>query len=332
MTRRRTIALFVITGVLLAACGGNQRTPKILGGNGNESHRVSGLWWLLFGLAAFVYLVVGSFIVIAAVRGRGTPSGRRTRISDHGFIWVGGIIAPLAILMTVAAFTVGTTAALRKPSTRELRINVVGKRWWWAVSYPSLHITTANEIHVPAGQPLAFRLDSDNVIHSFWVPQLAGKVDTIPGQHNYLRFTATKTGTYRGLCAQYCGTQHAWMEFLVIVQTPGDFGRWVAREQELPGWTPANDQQARGEVVFQSSACAGCHTIRGTQAQGDVGPDLTDVGQRTTLGGVRIANSTGNLAGWIGNSQTLKPGNLMPPQYLSPGDLQAVVAYLQSLK
>ncbi len=332
MTRRRVVVLLVMAGMMLAGCGGNRRSPKILGGNGSESHRVSGLWWLIFGLAAFVYLVVGGFIVLAAVRGRGTPAGRRSRITDHGFIWVGGIIAPLAILMTVAAFTVNTTSALRKPSSRELRINVVGKRWWWAVEYPTLRITTANEIHVPAGQPLEFRIDSDNVIHSFWVPQLAGKMDAIPGQHNYLRFTATKPGTYRGLCAEYCGTQHAWMEFLVVVQTPGDFGRWATREQTLSNQSPSNEQQARGQVVFESSACAGCHRIRGTQAQADLGPDLTDVGQRTTLGSVRIPNTTGNLAGWIGNSQTLKPGNLMPPQYLSASDLQAVVAYLQSLK
>jgi cytochrome c oxidase subunit 2 len=331
MRRGRAFLLLATACVSLAGCG-NRRSPKILGGSGNESHRVSGLWWLMFGLAAFVYLVVGGFIVLASVRGRGTPAGRRSRLSDHGFIWVGGIIAPLAILMTLAAFTVNTTSALRKASPNDLRVNIIGKRWWWAVEYPSLRITTANEIHVPAGQPLELRVDSDNVIHSFWVPELAGKMDAVPGQHNYLRFTATKPGKYRGLCAEYCGTQHAWMEFLVIVHTPGDFGRWATRVQTLSNKAPANEQQARGQLVFESSACSGCHRIRGTQAQADIGPDLTDVGQRTTLGSLRIPNTTGNLAGWIANSQTLKPGNLMPPQYLSPGDLQAVVAYLQSLK
>jgi cytochrome c oxidase subunit II len=332
-TSRRVVSALtlVAASALLAACG-NSRSPKILGGNGSESHRISGVWWLMFGLAAAVYLVVGGFIVVAAVRGRGTQHGRRTRITDHGFIWVGGIIVPLGILMTLAAFTVGTTAALRKPSSRELRIDVVGKRWWWAVHYPSLGITTANEIHVPAGQPLVFRLDSDNVIHSFWVPQLAGKVDTIPGQHNYLRVTVRTTGTFRGLCAEYCGTQHANMGFSIIAQTPGDFGRWVAREQSLATRQPSSDAQARGQFVFVNNACAGCHTIKGTAANGDIGPDLTDVGQRRTLGSLTIPNTQGHLAGWIINSQTIKPGNLMPPQSLSPGDLQAVVTYLQSLK
>jgi cytochrome c oxidase subunit 2 len=331
MKRRAAIVLLMVSGAALSACG-NTRSPKILGAKGSESHQISGLWWLMFGLAAFVYLVVGGFIVLAAVRGRGTPQGRPSRLTDHGFIWIGGIIVPLIILMTLAAFTVRTTAALRKPSSQELRIDVVGKRWWWAVDYPGLHIVTANEIHVPAGQRINIRIDSDNVNHSFWVPQLAGKIDAIPGQHNYLRFTAQKPGTYRGLCSQYCGTQHAWMQFVVIVQSPGDFGRWATREQVLPGRMPSTEQEARGQLVFVSSACAGCHTIRGTQATGEIGPDLTDFGQRTTLGSVRVTNTTGNLAGWIGNSQTLKPGNLMPPQYLSPGDLQAVVAYLQDLK
>jgi cytochrome c oxidase subunit 2 len=286
----------------------------------------------MFGLAGAVYLVVGGFIVLAAVRGRGTRQGRRSRITDHGFIWVGGIIVPMLILLTLSGFTVETTAAVRKPSAGELRIDVVGKRWWWAVDYPAQHITTANEIHIPLGQRVAIRVDSDNVIHSFWAPQLAGKIDAIPGQHNWLRFTARRTGTFRGLCAEYCGTQHAWMDFLVIVQTPADFARWMTRETILAGMAPATETQARGQLVFVSSACAGCHTIRGTQANGNIGPDLTDVGQRRTLAGVRIPNTTGNLAGWIANSQTLKPGNLMPPQSLSPGDLQAVVAYLQSLK
>lgn len=333
-TSRRTRALLVgavvVATVVLGACS-EKKSPAILGGNGSESHTISGLWWVMFALAAAVYAIVGSFILVAAFRGRGTRHGRPTRITPDGFIWVGGIIVPTLILMTIAGFTVSTTAAVRKPSSQALRIDVVGKRWWWAVDYPGLGIKTANEIHVPVGQPLSFKLTSDNVIHSFWVPQIAGKVDTIPGQNNYLNVTVRKAGTYRGLCAEYCGTQHANMQFLVIAQSPGDFGRWAARESILPP-RDLTEEQARGQFVFVNSACAGCHTIKDTQAQGDVGPDLTDVGQRQTLGAATIPNDTGHLSGWIANPQTVKPGNQMPPQSLSSSDLHAVVAYLQSLK
>jgi cytochrome c oxidase subunit 2 len=250
-----------------------------------------------------------------------------------GNVWIvwGGVIVPVVILGVLAATTVEATAELRRPQPGAVHAEVVGKRWWWAVSYPDQGITTANEIHLAVGRPAEIGLTSTDVIHSFWVPQLAGKVDTIPGQRNVLRFTPTSVGVYRGECAEFCGIQHAHMDLLVIVQTPAEFNAWLARRQLVPS-APDSEAAARGELVFMRESCAGCHTIRGTQATGTVGPDLTDIGARLTLGAATIANSPGNLAGWIANAQSIKPGALMPPMFLNAQDLQDLVTYLEGLK
>jgi cytochrome c oxidase subunit 2 len=186
-------------------------------------------------------------------------------------------------------------------------------------------------LHLPVGRPVEIGLSSDNVIHSFWVPQLAGKVDMIPGQHNWLRFTPTSVGVYRGECAEFCGIQHARMDFLVVVQTEAEFDAWTARRQLIPS-APDGEAAAHGELVFMREPCAGCHTIRGTQAVGTLGPDLSDIGARLALGAATVPNSPGYLAGWISNAQSIKPGALMPPMSLSASDLQDLVTYLETLK
>jgi cytochrome c oxidase subunit II len=283
------------------------------------------------GMASATYIVVAGFILVAAFRGRGTVEGKPSRVGDGSFIVVGGIIVPAVILVVLAAATVNASNNLRRPEKNPLRVEVVGKRWWWAVTYPDQNITTANEIHIPVGRPIEFALDSDNVIHSFWVPQLGGKLDLIPGQRNVWRVKATKAGTYRGECAEYCGLQHARMNFVVIAQTPASFDTW-AIQHERPPAEPAGQLEANGQQVFMRAPCAGCHTIRGTLANGTIGPDLTDIGSRRTLAANTIPNTPGYLAGWILDSQSVKPGNLMPPISLEPTDLQALLAYLRSLK
>ena len=318
-------AVIVRAGGLLAA------GPSLLDPHGPEARRIAGIWWLMFGIAAGVYLVVGGFILAGILRGRRTATGKDSRISERAFIWVGGIVVPTAILGVLAVVTVQGTTHLRTPQHDPLHIEVVGKRWWWEVRYPSLHFTTANEIHIPVGRPIEIGLDSDNVIHSFWVPQLAGKLDTIPGQHHVLRLKADTPGTYRGICAEYCGTQHARMQFLVIADSTATFDRWAARRQRPPA-PPEDDLAAAGQLAFVRSTCAGCHTISGTQAQGTVGPNLTDFGARHWIGSITVPNTPANLAAWITDSQAIKPGNLMPPVQLSPGDLRAIVAYLEGLE
>jgi len=327
--RPLVIAGAVLAATVLVSC--SRHSPSIVDPKGTEAHKIAGVWWLMCGLAAGVYVVVAGFILVASFRGRGTVQGRPSRLGDSHFIWIGGIIVPAVILLVLAATTVNASNNLRTAEKNPLRIEVVGKRWWWAVSYPDQHFTTANEVHIPAGRPIEIGLDSDNVIHSFWVPQLGGKLDLIPGQHNVWRMKASKAGTYRGECAEYCGLQHARMNFVVIAQTPASFDTW-ALQHERPPSEPAGQLEANGQQVFMRSPCAGCHTIRGTPAGGTIGPDLTDVGGRRTLGANTIPNTPGYMAGWIVDSQSIKPGNLMPPMALDPKDLQAVLAYLRSLK
>ncbi len=329
MIRRiRTVALALAATVLVGGCGSG--SSSILDSRGNEARHIAGAWWVMFGLATFVYVVVAGFIVTAIVRGR---KARRpdSRISDGAFVWIGGIVVPALILLVIAVVTVDTTAALRKPGRHPLRVDVRGEDWWWDVRYPGTGIRTANELHLPVGRPIELRLTSDNVIHSFWVPQIGGKVDVIPGQPNYFRFTIERTGLYRGQCAEYCGLQHANMAVYVHADPPGLFERWEAAHAQPPS-EPASELAAQGAVVFQRVACAGCHTIRGTQAVGTRGPDLTDVASRRTLAAGALANNERNLRRWIHDPQRYKPGALMPPVPLSNDDLTKIVAYLMSLR
>jgi cytochrome c oxidase subunit 2 len=325
--RRRLGALAVAVGIATAGCGGGR---SLVDAKGSEADRVAGVWWLMFGLATAVYVVVAGCIVYAATRGRRRRAP--SRLHDNWFIWIGGVIVPFFILAVLAVVTVDATSALRTSSPGELRIDVVGKLWWWEVRYPGRGVVTANEIHLPRGTPVNLHLTSDNVIHSFWVPELAGKMDTIPGQPNNLQFTAEKVGRFPGRCAEFCGLQHAHMGVDVIVETPSDFGRWLARRQRVP-LEPASEEAATGQLVFQREACAGCHTIRGTSAQGTLGPDLTDVGSRRLLGAGVIENTAENMQDWIRDSQAFKPGIEMPSfQSLSDRDVAALAAYLESLK
>jgi cytochrome c oxidase subunit 2 len=330
MSRHRRVlgvAGVLAATVALAGCGG----ASMLDPKGSEARHIAGAWWVMFGLAMFVYVVVAVFIVGAVLRGRRRRRPEGSGISDGAFVWVGGIIVPALILFVIAVVTVDTTAALRKPDRRALRVDVRGQDWWWEVRYPGTGIRTANELHLPVGRPIEVRLTSDNVIHSFWVPQIGGKVDVIPGQPNYFRFTIEKAGLYRGVCAEFCGVQHANMAFYVRAESPGLFDRWEAAHAQPPS-EPADELAAQGALVFQRVACAGCHTVRGTQAVGTKGPDLTDVGSRHALAAGTLENSAASLRRWIADPQHYKPGALMPQVPLSGDDLTKIVAYLTSLK
>ena len=329
--RHRVLGFAAAALAVLAACSDD--APSALDPKGPGAERIAGVWWLMFGLATAVYVVVAGLIVAAAMRGRRVPEGeeRPSRIKDSGFIWVGGVLAPAVILGGLAVVTVNTTNDLRRVEDGALRIEVTGYRWWWDVRYPDADVVTANEIHIPVGQPVEIGLESADVIHSFWVPELAGKVDQIPGQRNVIRLRADEPGTYRGFCAEFCGLQHAKMQFLVIADPPDEFDRWITRRQRPVGG-PSGEEAALGQVVFNRSTCGACHAVRGTDARGTSGPDLSDFGSRTTIGAVSIENNSSNLAEWIRDPHESKPGNLMPPTYLPPEDLDALVAYLEGLE
>lgn len=286
-------------------------------------------WWLLFGVAAFVCVVVISLVVGAAVMRR-----KARRVSDSpatGFVLTFGVAVPALVFAATFALSVVGIAKQADPQGRaDMRIDVVGHQWWWEVRYPGGAVT-ANEIHVPVNADVDLRLTSADVIHSFWVPEVMPKMDLIPGHTNDTWMRVDHVGTYRGQCAEYCGVQHAHMGFKVVAQSSADFQRWL-HDQSSDAATPASTEARRGYDVFTTGTCATCHTVRGTSANGDVGPDLTHVASRSSLAALTVPNNRGNLAGWIANSQQLKPGNKMPPQPLSPADLNAVVAYLETLR
>jgi cytochrome c oxidase subunit 2 len=304
----------------------------------------AGLWWLLFWLGSAVFVVVLGLLLFSLFRRKPAAAlpepplpGSQIEEGDNRWIVLSGIVVPAIILLVVYGFTLRSLAVLSTPEPAALTIDVTGHQWWWEVRYPGSaddpesDIVTANEIHIPVGQPVEVRLTSADVIHSFWVPQLSGKLDANPGDMNILHLKASTEGVYRGQCTEFCGIQHANMGFLVIAEPPELFEAWL-EQQRQPAVEPANEETERGEQVFLNASCGYCHTIRGTEATGELGPDLTHLGSRRTLAAVTIENTRGHLGGWIVDSQSIKPGNKMPPQPLPAADLQALLVYLESLK
>lgn len=282
----------------------------------------------MLGLGVAVAIIV--FLLLAvAVFSRARPAAWKE------ILWIGGggLVLPLAVLIPLYLATVVTSSALTRPAEphSNLAVEVTGHMWWWEVTYPDHGVVTANEIHIPAGRPVLVRLRSDDVIHSFWVPRLHGKVDLNPGSWNELRIEADEPGVYRGQCAEYCGLQHARMAFLVVAESPEDFDRWIAARSR-PAPDPATAPTERGLHVFMEAGCAACHAIAGTEASGREGPDLTHLASRRTLAAGQLPNTTGALGGWIVDPQATKPGALMPPSRLEPGDLQALLAYMGTLR
>ena len=298
-------------------------------------------WWLLV-VAALVAVVVGALVLLASARRRAGRANDEVpalagAASGLPWIYVGGVAVPAVILVLSLVFTLGTVRAIAAPARRPTTtVRVVGRRWWWELTYLGVGdgapaFVTANELHVPVGQPVRLELTSADVIHSYWVPQLAGKMDLNPGATNVTWIEADTEGVYRGQCAEYCGEQHANMATLVVAESPARFAAWLAA-QRAAALAPAAPAAAAGRLVFERSACASCHTIRGTAARGRVGPDLTHLAARLTLAAGTLANARGALAGWIANAQALKPGNVMPTMALPPRELHELVAYLETLK
>jgi cytochrome c oxidase subunit 2 len=239
------------------------------------------------------------------------------------------------VLSALLVYTLGAASAMvsGRQAPAAARIEVAAELWWWRVRYldqaGNALFETANEIRVPAGAPVQLELVSHNVIHSFWVPALAGKIDMIPGRVNRLRLHAAAPGTYRGQCAEYCGGQHAKMALHVVALAPADYAGWFAARRAATAEAPAGP----GPELFASNGCGLCHAVRGTAAAGTIGPDLSDVGGRAWLAGGTVRNTRDNMARWISDSQSLKPGSRMPAyRQFSPEELRALVEYLASLR
>ena len=319
--------------IALAGCAESPSYLRTAGAIGNREAR---LGWVLLIVASAVVVVI-AVLVVAAVFRRRPGAGTRLVRTGSGVRWIvlGGVVVPALILLAVLVYSTATFAAVAQPPARQaLTIQVVGHRWWWEVRYPgaqpSEQFTTANELHVPVGRPVRLELATADVIHSFWIPELAGKTDLIPGQRNVAWIEADRPGRYWGHCGEYCGLQHANMMLTVVADPPAHFARW-AEGQRQPAAEPAAAPAEVGRAVFTRSACSLCHAVRGTEAGGALGPDLTHLASRGTIAAGLLPNRRGHLAGWVANPQALKPGVLMPAVPLSSTDLNALLAYLESL-
>jgi cytochrome c oxidase subunit 2 len=304
---------------------------------GPRADPVTGLIWGLTILSLAVVVIVTVLVVagIAVRRQRGAAPGLSLALGPEAgglnWIWI-GLALTLVALVASLAWTVAVMAAVGSPPTRPaLTLEITGHQWWWEVRYlaadPSQTFATANEIHIPAGRPVLIKLNGADVIHSFWIPALAGKTDTIPGRTNLTWMQAGRPGTYRGQCTEYCGLQHAHMAAFVIADPPDAFEAWRQAQLQPAAATPL----AGGSALFVER-CGACHTVRGTGAGGVSGPDLTHLMSRATLAAGTVQNTISGLEGWIANPQALKPGARMPATDLSGAELGQVTAYLETLK
>ena len=322
----------------LAGCGGTQNT---LNPHSHPARDIANLFWVMMAVSfGGLALITGLLVFAWFRRGRRGLGGGAADDPHPGerpswFVVVGmGVVFPLVVI--VALFIVANGAIINvtqapAASSTALTVDAVGHQWYWAFRYPGTKAVTAGELHIPVRTRVNLVATTADVIHSFWVPELNRKVDTIPDRRNRILLYANRPGVFRGQCAEYCGLQHAHMGMLVIVQSKAQFRTWL-RKQSAPATAPTTALARSGEQAFADGPCASCHTIRGTSARGFVGPDLTHLASRTTLAGVTIPNSRDYLARWIVDSQHFKPGNQMPDFHLSQGRVRALVAYLEGLK
>jgi cytochrome c oxidase subunit 2 len=322
---------------VLASCHAPQST---FAPGGPSARALSHLGWFVVLLFLAVAAVMMLLFMWVALRRRGTFEEHAPYNIGGGQSWIliGGFLIPAVILAAVFVLTLRTMEAfpLHDGGQREPEIRVIGHQWWWEVHYPGAspdqRVVTANEIHIPTGRPVELALDSADVIHSFWVPRLHGKVDLVPGWHNRIRLQADQPGRYPGECAEFCGAQHAHMRLLVVAESPDDFARWLAG-QRAPGTAPSTADAVRGQSLFVSRACGLCHTVRGTAALGSVGPDLTHLASRRGLAANSFPNDTAHLTAWVTNAQALKPQAQMPNVTNFTGEeLRSLVGYLQQLR
>jgi cytochrome c oxidase subunit 2 len=321
--------------------------PNWIGGHsalhsgGPQAGRIEGLWWLMFWVCTAVFVLVMAALAAALTRRRPVESGLPGPIPPESHrrmtrVVAGAVGVTVLILFGLLVASVSTGRAIASLSAPKAPIvKVTGYQWWWEVEYvdavPGRRLTTANEIHIPAGEPVLVQLAANDVIHSFWVPNLHGKRDMIPGHDAEIWIQADRPGVYRGQCAEFCGHQHAHMGFLVIAQPREAYDAWY-ESQLQPAALPATPLQQRGRQLVETLPCALCHNLQGTDASGRTGPDLTHLASRRTLAAGTLPNTPGNLAGWILDPQTLKPGNHMPANAMASQDLEALLAYLGSLK
>jgi len=329
--RVRLAAFAALVGLAVAACSPNapQTTHHPQGPNAKTiSHLIDPVFWV----AGVVFVLVEGMAVIFVIKYR-DRGGTQEPVQIHGNsrLEVGWTLIPAAILVAVAIPTIATIFKLSHKPAHAINVTVTAHQWWWEYNYTDLGVTTANELHMPVNQPLEITLIGADVIHSFWVPALAGKQDVVPGRTNHMNMTGSKVGSFLGQCTEFCGLSHANMRLKAFVQSPQDFQSWVDG-QRVAAATPAGGSPAEeGLTLFTSKGCSGCHTVQGVSG-GKVGPNLTHLQSRTSFAGAIFAMNPDNLSTWLKNPPGVKPGSKMPNLNLSGDEITKLVAYLETLK
>ncbi|MAY86904.1 MAG: cytochrome c oxidase subunit II [Pseudooceanicola sp.] len=311
----------------VAGCGGEQSS---LNPAGQDAISISTLFWVMLAGAVVLWLLVNSAFYYTSKVRPGAFDQRHARNILIG----GGIVLPVVVLTALLVWGLSILPDPRRPGDG-LVIRVTGEQWWWRVEYwpegADAPVVTANEIRLPVGQRTEIHLTSDKVIHSFWIPALGGKMDMFPGRETMISLAPEKVGTYRGQCAEFCGASHAWMAFSAVVMEEGAFDQWLANEA-ADAVEPVSEAAERGAKIFLTEGCGACHAVRGTDAVGQVGPDLTHVGSRQTLGAGRMKVTLDDLSDWISHTDLLKPEVKMPSYDLEPEQLSDLATYLEGLK
>lgn len=334
------LALAVFLPILLSACGASNN-HTFLNPAGPIASKVNDLWWLLFWIATAIEVLVAAVVITAIVRFRRQPNDADpVQITGNTRLEIAWTIAPSAILVVLLVLTLSTMISVGEPKQTTMRVTASGHLWWWEFDYQGMNLVTGNEMHIPVGEAIHVDLQSDNVIHAFWVPAVSGKREVIPGHNNTLWLQADQPGTFRGECAEFCGSEHANMNFIVVAQPRPEFDQWVKLQQSpaasvTTGYSAEQLQLAQqGSQTILKQACAGCHMISGLPNYniGKVGPNLTHIGSRAYLAAGTLDNTPENLARWLRNPQEVKPDNKMPNLQLDEATISQLVAYLESLK
>jgi cytochrome c oxidase subunit II len=329
---RLSVRVALVTAIAVAGGCGWDGPMSTLVAHSDLNRSILRLYTIITWATVAIGLVVFAGLAWILLRYRSRPAGALpAQTRGHTLLELAWTIAPALVLLVIAIPSIQVTFRTQSAATQAgaLQVIVRGYQWWWEFHYPSLEVLTANEVHIPAGRPVEFVLEGPDVIHSFWVPQLGGKRDVVPGRVNRITLTAERAGEYWGQCAEFCGLSHANMALRVIVDTPETFARWVAA-QRAPAVEPAGDA-ARGKEIYAKSACVGCHTIAGVST-GVLGPTLTHFGSRGTLAAGMWPNTPDNVATWVRDPQGLKPGVKMPNLGLTAAQAKDVAAYLSALK
>jgi cytochrome c oxidase subunit 2 len=351
--RKRRIPASAFTAVLMCFSRISLAGPQLqsmLHSMGTQASRVEKLWWIFFGVLGVIYLLVLWFLGQALLRRGGNRTGDKPETlpapdlypSEKGEkrmarvvgFFVGASVVVLFVFL-ISEFVTGRSLHALSAEPNPLEMKVTGHMWWWEVQYEdslsSNIVTTANEIHLPVGRPVHIKLDSKDVIHSFWIPELDGKRDMVPGHPTSTWIKADEPGVYTGQCAEFCGYQHAHMRFIVTAESPAKFDKWLEAQRQTPP-APQTPQQKKGQDFFLRTSCILCHSISGTPAHATIGPNLSHIASRPTIAAGTLPNNRGNLGGWILDAQHIKPGCKMPQNPMSSDNLEALLDYIESLR